>query len=85
MIRRHFHPVIFILLFGGSALSGHLKAQDSIPFMPVSMGASIVVDGIGSVDVSVGQVFFMNEKSGEFILSNHKNDNDSEDLEYEIE
>ena len=69
MIRRHFHPVIFILLFGGSALSGHLKAQDSIPFMPVSMGASIVVDGIGSVDVSVGQVFFMNEKSGEFNIN----------------
>ena len=69
MIRRHFHRFLFIFLFGGFELSVHLRAQDSIPFMQASMGASIVVDGIGSVDVSVGQVFFMNEKSGEFSLN----------------
>jgi hypothetical protein len=58
MIRRYFYSFSFIFLLGGSSLSAHLIEQDSIPVMSASTGSGGVIDGSGSVDISVGQVLF---------------------------
>ena len=58
MIRRYFISFSFIVFFGGSSMSGLLIAQDSIPVMSASTGSGGVIDGSGSVDISVGQVLF---------------------------
>lgn len=58
-----------IILFNVTCLLDYLRAQDSIPVMPAAAGGGVFVEGIGSVDISVGQVFFMNEKSNEFNLN----------------
>ena len=58
MIHKYFYPFSFILLFGGNVMSGHLSAQDSIPAVAVSTGSGVVIEGSGSVDMSIGQVLF---------------------------
>jgi gliding motility-associated-like protein len=67
MIRKYFYSFSFIALLGGSSLISNLSAQDSVPVMAASTGSGVVVEGSGSVDVSIGQVLFYNTgKEAEF-------------------
>ncbi len=45
------------------------NGQDSIPFIPASGGSGVVNDVIGSAQVTVGQVFFLNEISPDFNIN----------------
>ena len=69
MVSRYFSKILLVSSFIGSGMLGDLNGQDSIPFMPASSGNGVVNDLFGSVQMSVGQVLFQNEKSTEFNLN----------------
>jgi len=71
MIRKYFYPFSFIVLFGGSSLISNLSAQEPIPVMAVSAGSGKVVEGSGSVDVSIGQVFIDHTRNETGFNKNH--------------
>ncbi len=71
MILKYFYPFLFIVLFGGSSLISNLSAQEPIPVMAVSAGSGLVVEGSGSVDVSIGQVLIDHTKNETGFNKNH--------------
>lgn len=60
---------LLVTLFVCIGFVNVVKGQDSIPFLPASGGNGIVNDVYGSAQITVGQVFFWNEKSVEFNLN----------------
>ena len=63
-------PIFLIVtLFVGIGLINVANGQDSIPFIPASGGNGVVNDVNGSAQVTVGQVFFSNEKSADFNIN----------------
>lgn len=69
MVSRFFSKILLVSSFIGSGMLGNLNGQDTIPFMPASSGDGVVNELFGSVQMSVGQVLFQNEKSTEFNLN----------------
>jgi gliding motility-associated-like protein len=60
---------LLVALFVSIGLNNVANGQDSIPFIPASGGSGVVNDVIGSAQVTVGQVFFGNEKSTDFNIN----------------
>ena len=60
---------LLVALFVSIGLNNVANGQDSIPFIPASGGSGVVNDVIGSAQVTVGQVFFWNEKSTDFNIN----------------
>lgn len=66
---KHLSYFLLFVLFYGSGLFNMANGQNSIPFIPSSGGNGVVNDLNGSAQVTVGQVFFWNEKSAEFNIN----------------
>jgi len=66
---KHLPIFLLVALFVGIGLNNVANGQDSIPFIPASGGNGVVNDINGSAQVTVGQVFFWNEKSADFNIN----------------
>lgn len=66
---KHLPIFLIVTLFVGIGLINVANGQDSIPFIPASGGNGVVNDVNGSAQVTVGQVFFSNEKSADFNIN----------------
>jgi gliding motility-associated-like protein len=66
---KHLPFFLLVALFVGISLNNLANGQDSIPFIPASGGSGVVNDVIGSAQVTVGQVFFLNEISPDFNIN----------------
>ena len=64
------HPIfLLVALFVGIGLNNVANGQDSIPFMPASLGIGVVNEVNGSAQITIGQVFYSNEISSNFNIN----------------
>ena len=66
---KHLSYFLLFVLFYGTGLFNMANGQDPIPFIPASGGNGVVNDVNGSAQVTVGQVFFQNEKSADLNIN----------------
>jgi len=69
MMYKHLSYFLLFVLFYGTGSFNMANGQDPIPFLPASGGNGVVGDVNGSAQVTVGQVFFWNEKSADFNIN----------------